>query len=204
MKMSWIHTFFICLQWRLTCSQMLQIFLIIIPQAYWPRFEPIECVVRTCNTSIVALWTSKKGQNLSAEQSNLCFHKIWLVVPLCFQVFVDQLTSKDMEFIGDSIFPNIDKEIIAKMVEFSNRVGCLSAGAILHCQALGFFLLVSEFKRGLKAFFPASYSLSRRCVWSGGGVRKEAPGSSTCVTCSVGVSWCRPTSRRAFSTQVNM
>ncbi|XP_042247008.1 midasin [Thunnus maccoyii] len=38
------------------------------------------------------------------------------------QVFVDQLTSKDMEFIGDSIFPNIDKEIIAKMVEFSNRL----------------------------------------------------------------------------------
>lgn len=27
-----------------------------------------------------------------------------------------------MEFIGDSIFPSIDKEIVAKMVEFSNRV----------------------------------------------------------------------------------
>lgn len=38
------------------------------------------------------------------------------------QVFVDPLTSKDMEFIGDSIFPRIDKEIIGKMVEFSNRV----------------------------------------------------------------------------------
>ncbi|XP_060907246.1 midasin [Labrus mixtus] len=38
------------------------------------------------------------------------------------QVFVDQLTNKDMEFIGDSIFPNIDKEIIVKMVEFSNRL----------------------------------------------------------------------------------
>ncbi|XP_036943295.1 midasin isoform X1 [Acanthopagrus latus] len=38
------------------------------------------------------------------------------------QVFVDQLTSKDMEFIGDSIFPSIDKEIIAKMVEFSNKL----------------------------------------------------------------------------------
>ncbi|XP_041660686.1 midasin isoform X2 [Cheilinus undulatus] len=38
------------------------------------------------------------------------------------QVFVDQLTSKDMEFIGDSIFPNIDKEIIVKMVQFSNRL----------------------------------------------------------------------------------
>ncbi|KAM4522940.1 midasin [Odontesthes bonariensis] len=38
------------------------------------------------------------------------------------QVFVDQLTSKDMEFIGDSIFSNIDKKIIAKMVEFSNKL----------------------------------------------------------------------------------
>ncbi|KAI4802110.1 hypothetical protein KUCAC02_019968, partial [Chaenocephalus aceratus] len=38
------------------------------------------------------------------------------------QVFVDQLTSKDMEFIGDSIFTSIDKEIIAKMVEFSNKL----------------------------------------------------------------------------------
>lgn len=38
------------------------------------------------------------------------------------QVFVDQLTIKDMEFIADSIFPTIDKKIIAKMVEFSNRL----------------------------------------------------------------------------------
>ncbi|XP_039980712.1 midasin isoform X5 [Xiphias gladius] len=38
------------------------------------------------------------------------------------QVFLDQLSSKDMEFIGDSIFPSIDKEIISKMVEFSNRL----------------------------------------------------------------------------------
>ncbi|XP_034018727.1 midasin-like [Thalassophryne amazonica] len=38
------------------------------------------------------------------------------------QVFLDQLTSKDMEFIGDSIFPSIDKEIVAKMVAFSNRL----------------------------------------------------------------------------------
>ncbi|XP_012709437.2 midasin isoform X1 [Fundulus heteroclitus] len=38
------------------------------------------------------------------------------------QVFVDQLTSKDMEFIGNSIFPTIDKEIIGKMVEFNNRL----------------------------------------------------------------------------------
>lgn len=34
----------------------------------------------------------------------------------------------------------------------------------------------------------ASDSLSKRCVWSGSGVREEAPGSSTCVTCSGGVS----------------
>uniref|UniRef100_A0A674E0K9 Midasin n=1 Tax=Salmo trutta TaxID=8032 RepID=A0A674E0K9_SALTR len=39
------------------------------------------------------------------------------------QVFVDQLTSEDMEFIGDSIFPNIDNQIISKMVQFNNRVG---------------------------------------------------------------------------------
>ncbi|XP_038145137.1 midasin isoform X1 [Cyprinodon tularosa] len=38
------------------------------------------------------------------------------------QVFVDQLTSKDMEFIGNSIFPSIDTEIIGKMVEFNNRL----------------------------------------------------------------------------------
>uniref|UniRef100_A0A3Q2XAQ5 Midasin AAA ATPase 1 n=1 Tax=Hippocampus comes TaxID=109280 RepID=A0A3Q2XAQ5_HIPCM len=36
------------------------------------------------------------------------------------QVFVDHLTSKDMEFIGNSIFPAIDKEIISRMVEFSD------------------------------------------------------------------------------------
>lgn len=44
---------------------------------------------------------------------------------MCFQVFVDQLTSGDLEFIADSVFPTIDKEIIAKMVDFSNRVGFL-------------------------------------------------------------------------------
>uniref|UniRef100_A0A8C3G6C5 Midasin n=1 Tax=Cyclopterus lumpus TaxID=8103 RepID=A0A8C3G6C5_CYCLU len=41
------------------------------------------------------------------------------------QVFVDQLTSKDMEFIGDAIFTSIEKEIIAKMVEFSNKEVCV-------------------------------------------------------------------------------
>uniref|UniRef100_A0A8C8D189 Midasin n=1 Tax=Oncorhynchus tshawytscha TaxID=74940 RepID=A0A8C8D189_ONCTS len=38
------------------------------------------------------------------------------------QVFVDQLTSEDMEFIGDSIFPNIDNQIISKMVQFNNQL----------------------------------------------------------------------------------
>ncbi|XP_057678283.1 midasin isoform X2 [Corythoichthys intestinalis] len=38
------------------------------------------------------------------------------------QVFVDQLTSQDMEFIGESIFPAIDKEIISKMVEFNDTL----------------------------------------------------------------------------------
>jgi len=37
-------------------------------------------------------------------------------------VFVDQLTSKDMEFIGEAIFNSIEKETIAKMVEFNNKV----------------------------------------------------------------------------------
>ncbi|KAF4099466.1 hypothetical protein G5714_019592 [Onychostoma macrolepis] len=38
------------------------------------------------------------------------------------QVYVDALTNEDMQFIGDSIFPNIDNEIISKMVQFSNRL----------------------------------------------------------------------------------
>lgn len=38
------------------------------------------------------------------------------------QVYVDSLTNEDMQFIGDSIFPNIDNAIISKMVQFSNRV----------------------------------------------------------------------------------
>lgn len=46
--------------------------------------------------------------------------------PVLLQVFVDQLTSKDMEFIGDSIFSSIDMKIIVKMVEFSNRVSLSS------------------------------------------------------------------------------
>ncbi|XP_054617732.1 midasin isoform X2 [Dunckerocampus dactyliophorus] len=38
------------------------------------------------------------------------------------QVFVDQLTNKDMEFIGNSMFPSIDQEILSRMVEFSDRL----------------------------------------------------------------------------------
>lgn len=38
------------------------------------------------------------------------------------QVYVDALTNADMQFIGDSIFPNIDNAIISKMVQFSNRL----------------------------------------------------------------------------------
>ncbi|KAK2883458.1 hypothetical protein Q8A67_017095 [Cirrhinus molitorella] len=38
------------------------------------------------------------------------------------QVYVDALTNEDMQFIGDSIFPNIDNAIISKMVQFSIRL----------------------------------------------------------------------------------
>uniref|UniRef100_A0AAR2JB73 Midasin n=1 Tax=Pygocentrus nattereri TaxID=42514 RepID=A0AAR2JB73_PYGNA len=38
------------------------------------------------------------------------------------QVYVDQLTSEDMQFISNSIFPNINEQIISKMVQFSNRL----------------------------------------------------------------------------------
>ncbi|TSL47560.1 Midasin [Bagarius yarrelli] len=38
------------------------------------------------------------------------------------QVYVDQLTSSDMEFISNSIFPNISEQIITKMVQFSNKL----------------------------------------------------------------------------------
>lgn len=95
------------------------------------------------------------------------------------QVFVDQLTSKDMEFIGDSIFPRIDKEIIAKMVEFSNRV----------CVFVFFAIIApaSVFKASLPDVMLSS-SWCRRCAWSGAGAREEVPGSSTCATCSAGAS----------------
>ncbi|KAF5899322.1 midasin-like, partial [Clarias magur] len=38
------------------------------------------------------------------------------------QVYVDQLTCEDMQFIGNSIFPNISEQIISKMVQFSNKL----------------------------------------------------------------------------------
>ncbi|XP_028858240.1 midasin [Denticeps clupeoides] len=38
------------------------------------------------------------------------------------QVYVDQLTSTDMVFIGESVFPTIDKRIIGKMVQFNNQL----------------------------------------------------------------------------------
>ncbi|KAM9495289.1 midasin [Clarias gariepinus] len=38
------------------------------------------------------------------------------------QVYVDQLTFEDMQFIGNSIFPNISEQIISKMVQFSNKL----------------------------------------------------------------------------------
>ncbi|XP_072559009.1 midasin isoform X3 [Paramormyrops kingsleyae] len=38
------------------------------------------------------------------------------------QVYVDQLSSEDMEFIGGSMFASIDDHIISKMVQFNNRL----------------------------------------------------------------------------------
>ncbi|XP_066547692.1 midasin isoform X2 [Amia ocellicauda] len=38
------------------------------------------------------------------------------------QVYVDQLSKEDMEFIGRSIFPGIDDHIISKMVQFNNQL----------------------------------------------------------------------------------
>lgn len=51
------------------------------------------------------------------------------------QVYVDALTNEDMQFIGDSIFPNIDNVIISKMVQFSNRVSrqCLTSLVFFCC-----------------------------------------------------------------------
>ncbi|MGH0171579.1 UNVERIFIED_CONTAM: hypothetical protein FKN15_061690 [Acipenser sinensis] len=46
----------------------------------------------------------------------------WLrLLQILKSVYVDQLSVEDMEFIGDSIFPDIDKHIIAKMVQFNNK-----------------------------------------------------------------------------------
>ncbi|KAM6126972.1 midasin isoform 3-T3 [Pterocles gutturalis] len=38
------------------------------------------------------------------------------------QVYVDQLSAEDMEFIGNTLFPAIDKSIMAKMVAFNNKI----------------------------------------------------------------------------------
>ncbi|XP_025949160.1 midasin [Dromaius novaehollandiae] len=38
------------------------------------------------------------------------------------QVYVDLLSAADMEFIGNTLFPAIDKSIIAKMVAFNNKI----------------------------------------------------------------------------------
>ncbi|XP_067386141.1 midasin isoform X2 [Emydura macquarii macquarii] len=38
------------------------------------------------------------------------------------QVYVDPLSVADMEFIGNTLFPAIDKNIIAKMVTFNNKI----------------------------------------------------------------------------------
>lgn len=38
------------------------------------------------------------------------------------QVYVDPLSAEDMEFIGNTLFPAIDRSIITKMVAFNNKV----------------------------------------------------------------------------------
>lgn len=38
---------------------------------------------------------------------------------------MDPLSSADMEYIGNTLFPAIDKKIIAKMVEFNNMVSII-------------------------------------------------------------------------------
>lgn len=37
-------------------------------------------------------------------------------------MYVDPLSAADMELIGNTLFPAIDKSIIAKMVAFNNKV----------------------------------------------------------------------------------
>ncbi|KFU91782.1 Midasin, partial [Chaetura pelagica] len=37
-------------------------------------------------------------------------------------VYVDPLSAEDMEFIGNTLFPAIDKSVIAKMVDFNNKI----------------------------------------------------------------------------------
>lgn len=55
-------------------------------------------------------------------------------VLLILQVYVDPLSAEDMEFIGNTLFPAIDKSIVAKMVAFNKKVNmylnffCAEAG----------------------------------------------------------------------------
>lgn len=41
-------------------------------------------------------------------------------------MYVDPLSAEDMKFIGNTLFPAIDKTIIAKMVAFNNKVNILN------------------------------------------------------------------------------
>lgn len=50
-------------------------------------------------------------------------------------MYVDPLSAADMEFIGSTLFPAIDKSIISKMVAFNNKVNryfvCVEVGTML-------------------------------------------------------------------------
>lgn len=73
-------------------------------------------------------------------------------------------------------------------------------------------LYVTKYKEKTKGYFfilmhflmCSLHSLSRKCVKTDIGVREEVPGSSTCVTCSVGVNLCRLTKHLDFLTQASM
>ncbi|NWH71168.1 MDN1 protein, partial [Piaya cayana] len=47
---------------------------------------------------------------------------LFICMLLILQVYVDPLSAEDMEFIGNTLFPGIDKNIIAKMVAFNNKI----------------------------------------------------------------------------------
>ncbi|RLW12433.1 hypothetical protein DV515_00000890 [Chloebia gouldiae] len=60
------------------------------------------------------------------EGLNACFdHRAEIYVPelgMNFHVYVDPLSAEDMKFIGSTLFPAIDKTVIAKMVAFNNKI----------------------------------------------------------------------------------